>query len=77
MNDFVEKGTISFPLNQNQFDALTSFCYNCGKGNLQRLVSGRDADTVAQKMLQYNKANKKELPGLKRRREEESALFKS
>ncbi len=77
VNDFMEKGTISFPLNQNQFDALTSFCYNCGKGNLQRLVSGRDADTVAQKMLQYNKANKKELPGLKRRREEESALFKS
>lgn len=75
VNDFVEKGKITFSLNQNQFDALTSFCYNCGRGNLQKLVSGRDADTVAQKMLLYNKGAGKVLPGLKRRREEESALF--
>lgn len=77
VNDLAEKGMISFPLNQNQFDALTSFCYNCGKGNLQKLVSGRDADTIAEKMLLYNKGGGKELPGLVRRREEESGLFKS
>lgn len=77
VNEFAEKGIISFSLNQNQFDALTSFCYNCGKGNLQNLVSGRDADTVGQKMLLYNKSNGKKLEGLVRRREEESALFKS
>lgn len=77
VNDFAEKGKIAFSLNQNQFDALTSFCYNCGKGNLQKLVSGRDAGTVAQKMLLYNKGAGKVLPGLVRRRKEESELFLS
>lgn len=77
VNEFLEKGTISFPLNQNMFDALTSFCYNCGKGNLRKLVSGRDAVTVGQKMLLYNKGGGKVLAGLVRRRQEESALFMS
>lgn len=77
VNEFVGKGIISFPLNQNMFDALTSFCYNCGKGNLQKLVSGRDAATVGSKMLLYNKGGGKVLAGLVRRRKEESALFMS
>lgn len=77
VNDYVKKGIISFPINQQQFDALTSFCYNCGNGNLQRLVSGRDAATVAEKMLLYNKGGGKVLPGLVRRREEERNLFLS
>ena len=34
VNDLAKKGIITFPLTQNQFDALTSFCYNCGAGNL-------------------------------------------
>ena len=77
VNDCVKKGLITFPMNQNRFDALTSFCYNCGNGNLQKLVTGRDADTVAEKMLQYNKGGGKVLAGLVRRREEERALFMS
>lgn len=77
VNELAANGTIAFALNQNQFDALTSFCYNCGKGNLQKLVSGRDAVTVGQKMLLYNKGGGKVLAGLVRRREEESALFMS
>ncbi|MCI9073238.1 MAG: glycoside hydrolase family protein [Lachnospiraceae bacterium] len=77
VNEFAAQGILSFPLNQNQFDALTSFCYNCGKGNLQKLVSGRDAATVGQKMLLYNKSGGKVLAGLVRRRKEESALFLS
>lgn len=77
VNNCVKKGLIVFSLNQNQFDALTSFCYNCGNGNLQKLVSGRDAGTVAEKMLLYNKGGGKVLPGLVRRREEEHALFLS
>lgn len=75
VNDCVKKGNIIFPLNQNQFDALTSFTYNCGAGNLKKLVSGRDAATVAEKMLLYNKGGGKVLAGLVRRREEERALF--
>lgn len=77
VNACVKDGLITFPLNQNQFDALTSFCYNCGKGNLQKLVTGRDAATVAEKMLLYNKGGGKVLPGLVRRREEEHNLFLS
>lgn len=75
VNNCVKNGHISFPLNQNQFDALTSFCYNCGSGTLQKLVSGRDAATVAEKLLLYNKGGGKVLPGLVKRREEERALF--
>lgn len=77
VNTCVKKGMISFPLNQNQFDALASFCYNCGYGNLQKLVADRDAATVADKLLLYNKGGGKVLPGLTRRREEERALFLS
>lgn len=75
VNNCVKKGLITFPLNQNQFDALTSFCYNCGNGSLQKLVSGRDAATVADKLLSYNKGGGKVLAGLTRRREEERELF--
>lgn len=77
VNSCVKKGLITFPLNQNQFDALTSFCYNCGNGSLQKLVSGRDAATVADKLLAYNKGGGKVLAGLTRRREEERTLFLS
>lgn len=75
VNDCVKKGLISFALTQNQFDALTSFCYNCGNGNLQKLVSGRNAAVIAEKLPAYNKGGGKVLPGLVRRREEEKALF--
>lgn len=77
VNKYIKDGTITFPVNQNQFDALTSFCYNCGSGNLQRLVSGRDAATVAEKLLLYNKGGGRVLPGLVRRRSEERELFLS
>lgn len=77
VNNCVKKGFITFPLTQNQFDALTSFCYNCGSGSLQKLVKGRNAATVAEKMLEYCKAGGKVLKGLERRRAEERALFLS
>lgn len=77
VNEYAQNGTIQFALNQNQFDALTSFCYNCGKGNLKALVSGRDATTVADKMLLYNKGGGMTLAGLTRRRAEERKLFLS
>lgn len=77
VNQCVKEGILSFPLTQNQFDALTSFCYNCGNGSLRRLVNGRDAATIAEKLLLYNKGGGKVLAGLTRRREEERALFLS
>ena len=77
VNNCVKKGLITFPLTQNQFDALTSFCYNCGAGNLQKLVTGRSAAEVADKLPAYNKGGGKVLAGLVKRREEERALFLS
>ncbi len=67
----------SFIPNQNQFDALVSFCYNCGAGNLKKLLSGRTPEQVAVAMMNYNKSRGKELAGLTRRRKAEQELFNS
>ena len=61
--------------NQNQFDALVSFTFNCGVGSLKSLCHGRTLDVIAEKILLYNKAGGKVLNGLVRRRKEERELF--
>lgn len=66
---------ITGELNQNQFDALVSFCYNCGAGNLRMLCANRTAEKIAQSLPRYNKAGGVVLAGLVRRREAELALF--
>ena len=66
---------LTFKPNQNQFDALVSFAFNCGTGSLNTLVKNRDAETVSEKLLLYNKAAGKELTGLTRRRKAEKELF--
>lgn len=60
---------------QNEFDALVSFAFNLG--SIDQLTAGgtRSREVIAEKMLLYNKAAGKELPGLTRRRSEERALF--
>ena len=64
-------------LNQGQFDALVSFTYNCGPGNLAKLIKGRNSQQIADAMLLYNKGSGKVLPGLTRRRKWERELFLS
>jgi len=64
-------------LSQNQFDALVSFTYNCGAGNLKKLVMGRDYQQIADAMLTYNKAKGQVLNGLTKRRQAERELFMS
>jgi len=64
-------------LTPNQFDSLVSFAFNCGTGNLQKLVKGRDYQQIADAMLLYNKGSGKVLPGLVRRRQWEHDLFLS
>lgn len=64
-------------LNQSAFDALVSFAYNCGVGNLKKLVANRTPEQIADAMLAYNKGSGKVLPGLTKRRQEERALFLS
>lgn len=66
---------LNLKLNQNQFDALVSFTYNCGEGCLKTLVQGRTLEQIAQAILLYNKSGGKIIPGLVRRRNEEKQLF--
>lgn len=74
-----ERAVMSTPLakqyNQNQFDALVSFTYNCGSGNLATLVCNRPMNVIGEKIVLYNKAGGKVLNGLVRRRREEQKLF--
>lgn len=66
---------VTAQLNQNQFDALVSFCYNCGAGSLKKLCGGRTIQQIASKLPEYNKAGGKVLTGLVRRRKAELDLF--
>lgn len=70
---YVEKTDLQ--LDQNQFDALVSFTYNCGPGNLLKLVAGRTIPQIGTAILKYNKAGGKVLKGLTRRRQAEYNLF--
>ena len=72
-----DKSYVPHQLNQNQFDALVSFSYNCGQGNLKKLVGKRTLPQIADEILAYNKSKGKYLRGLARRREAERKLFLS
>lgn len=72
---------IDVPLSQPQFDALVSFTYNLGEGalkgsTLRKFLNQGRYDLVPDQFLRWNKANKKVLPGLTRRREAEAKMFK-
>ena len=62
---------------QNEFDALASFAFNCGIGNLKKLLKygQRTKSQIADAILLYNKANGRVLRGLVRRRKAERELF--
>ena len=64
-----------YDLNENEFGALLSFCFNIGSIGQLTDYGRRSKKTIAQKMLLYNKAGGKVLLGLKRRREAEHNLF--
>lgn len=66
-----------YHFNQNQFDALVSFTYNCGVGNLKNLTQSgkRTLAQISTKLLLYNKAGGVVLRGLQRRRAAEKELF--
>lgn len=63
--------------NQNQFDALVSFTFNCGSGNLKTLLNSgqRTISEISAKITAYNKAGGKVLQGLVNRRNAEKELF--
>ncbi|MGL6100366.1 MAG: lysozyme [Fusobacteriaceae bacterium] len=67
-------------ITQNQFDALVSFCYNVGSGNLQtstllRKLNAGDYPGAAEEFPRWNRAGGKVLNGLIKRREAEKELF--
>lgn len=73
---------VKAPLSQGQFDALVSFTYNLGAGNLSsstllRLLNAGLYDDAALQFQRWNKAGGKVLAGLVRRRAAERALFES
>jgi lysozyme len=71
-----------FNLTQPRFDALVSFAFNLGLGNLQASTLRRkhnrsDVLGAANEFPRWNKAGGKVLRGLTRRREAEKALYLS
>lgn len=61
--------------NQNELDALVSFCYNIGSIKGLTAEGTRSKSVISNKMLQYNKAGGKVYNGLTRRRKAERTLF--
>lgn len=73
---------VKIEVNQNQFDALVSFAYNCGSGalggsNLLKLVNKSDFDGAARQFGNWTRGGGRVLPGLVRRRAAEAALFRT
>ena len=67
-------------LDQNQFDALISFSFNVGLGNLQNSglrfkFNGGEIEAGAGEFLKWTKGGGKVLPGLVKRRNDERNLF--
>jgi lysozyme len=67
-------------INQNQFDALCDFVFNCGAGNFQhstllKLVNDKKFDDAVLEFSKWTKGGGKVLPGLVKRRAAEAELF--
>ena len=74
---YVNQYDAIYHFTQNQYDALVSFTYNCGAGNLKKLVNGgqRTIAEISNAMPNYNKGGGKVLNGLVKRRADEKAMF--
>ena len=71
---------IKVPLNQQQFDALISFTFNCGEGaltasTLRKRLNRREYAGVPSELNKWVMSGGKKLEGLIRRRKAEGALF--
>ena len=67
-------------ISQAQFDAMTDFCFNVGRGNflqssLLRKVNVGDFEGAAAQFLLWVNAGGKRVEGLVRRRQTERAMF--
>lgn len=68
-------------INQNQFDALVSFCYNLGPANLKSSTLLKKAnvnpndETIRDEFMKWTRSSGKILKGLVARRQAESDLY--
>ena len=72
--------SVRVDLTQNQFDAMVSWVYNLGSGNLNastllKVLNSGDYAGVPEQILRWNKAGGRVLEGLTRRRQAEADLF--
>jgi lysozyme len=73
---------VKVPITQQQFDALVSFTFNLGAGNLAastllRKLNNYQYIEVPEQMMRWVKAGGQVLDGLIRRRAAEAALFQN
>lgn len=73
---------VTVPINPNQCAALISFVFNLGPQNLKistllKLLNQSKFKEAAEEFPKWNKANKKVMAGLTRRRQAEKELFLS
>lgn len=71
---------VEVPLTQEQFDALVSFTFNLGYGNLGhstllKMLNASDYEGASEQLLRWDKAGGKTLVGLTKRRQAEQRLF--
>ena len=64
----------------NEWDAVVSWCFNLGCGNLRsstmlRVINAGDIDKVSEQIVRWDKAGGKVVSGLTRRRKAEAELF--
>lgn len=77
IQSYIIKASGNYCFNQNELDALTSFCYNLGIGAYAQVTKNntRSKADIAKAMLLYTKAAGKVLPGLVIRRQQEHDMF--
>jgi GH24 family phage-related lysozyme (muramidase) len=73
---FMTKQHLALDLNQNQWDALSSFTYNCGRGALIQLLA-HGVDQVPVQLMRWTHSLGQVLPGLVARRAAEVELWNS
>lgn len=71
----VNKYNKIYNFNQNEFDALVSFCYNIGSIDQLTKNGTRTKEEIKAHWLAYSNAGGKQLQGLLNRRKDELALF--
>ncbi len=78
--EYAVRSYVTVPLKQYQFDALVSFSFNCGTGNLRKstllkLINASDFAGAAGQFGRWISAGSPVEKGLRKRRRAESLLF--